>query len=130
MYIFFCLMIRLPPISTRTDTLLPYTTLFRSISNMMLAAAVLLFSINQFSIHETTRLIPPTLTTEVKIGWSAADEEYLKSFGLRSDEHTYELQSLMSTSYDVLCLKKKTIKHKIQRLTQHQTKRITKTHIS
>lgn len=53
-----------------------------AISNMMLAAAVLLFSINQFSIHETTRLIPPTLTTEVKIGWSAADEEYLKSFGL------------------------------------------------
>src|SRR3546814_11295456 len=99
MYIFFCLMIRLPPISTRTDTLLPYTTLFRSISNMMFAAAVLLFSINQFSIHETTRLIPPTLTTEVKIGWSAADEEYLKSFGLRSEERRVGKECVITCRY-------------------------------
>ena len=51
-------------------------------ANAFLAVAVCALGINQLGQHETTRLIPPTLDKEVKIGWNTADEDYLKSFGL------------------------------------------------
>src|SRR3546814_6693128 len=78
--LFFFLMIRRPPRSTRTDTLFPYTTLFRSRrpSHHVFAAG-----------HRL-----------------AAVGNLLE----RSEEHTSELQSLMRISYDVFCLKKKTYK--------------------
>src|SRR3546814_5953329 len=89
---FFFLMIRRPPRSTRTDTLFPYTTLFRS----------------------------PTLNIDNDIARledkssKLLREIYSK---LRSEEHTSELQSLMRISYAVFCLKKKkkkkTKQHKI-----------------
>src|SRR3546814_10938491 len=80
------LMIRLPPRSTRTDTLFPYTTLFRSDdvpgrSRRSLAA----LCDRGFAID-----VPGGTRTEV-----------------RSEEHTSELQSLMRISYAVFCLKKK-----------------------
>src|SRR3546814_5924508 len=76
-------MIRRPPRSTRTDTLFPYTTLFRSVE-------------------------PPA--SSAVPSWSpAATRRGVGSQSLRSEEHTSELQSLMRISYAVFCLKKKNI---------------------
>src|SRR3546814_11911153 len=85
-FIFF-LMIRRPPRSTRTDTLFPYTTLFRSYRsrNGLLRYGLALFRATD-SIRQTHCRFPATA---------------------RSDEHTSELQSLMRISYAVFCLKKK-----------------------
>src|SRR3546814_8657377 len=78
-------MIRRPPRSTRTDTLFPYTTLFRSWQVIETSGQVLFgFMILLFN--------------SIKDGHSNA----------RSEEHTSELQSLMRISYAVFCLKKKT----------------------
>src|SRR3546814_9556038 len=83
-------MIRRPPRSTRTDTLFPYTTLFRS-HEAGLAKA-------QHAAY---------LRTARGEGWLASQAEiFLMSAG-RSEEHTSELQSLMRISYAVFCLKKK-----------------------
>src|SRR3546814_10112549 len=86
-------MIRRPPRSTRTDTLFPYTTLFRSLSGQTNSSARR-FPTSPWGINarETKRN-------------GKCDEE-------RSEEHTSELQSLMRISYAVFCLKKKKkIKH-------------------
>src|SRR3546814_5647770 len=80
----FFLMIRRPPRSTRTDTLFPYTTLFRSPSGITLSLQCL--GIGHGSLLGTI-----------------AGMRLLH----RSEEHTSELQSLMSSSYAVFCLKKK-----------------------
>src|SRR3546814_2373742 len=80
LFIFF-LMIRRPPRSTRTDTLFPYTTLFRSVS-----------------------------WSSAPIGEGFSDKSSsiaAATASRRSEEHTSELQSLMRTSYAVFCLKKK-----------------------
>src|SRR3546814_7706129 len=81
--VFFFLMIRRPPRSTRTDTLFPYTTLFRSTG-------------------------PPSggISAGNLASCSRNDDEK----ACRSEEHTSELQSLMRISYAVFCLKKKTKK--------------------
>src|SRR3546814_9223612 len=76
-------MIRRPPRSTRTDTLFPYTTLFRSRERERRAAS----SRIDDDRRRSPRPPPP---------WPR-----------RSEEHTSELQSLMLTSYAVFCLKKK-----------------------
>src|SRR3546814_15036774 len=88
-YLFFFLMIRRPPRSTRTDTLFPYTTLFRSPSQ---------------AARPGSR----------SVGWhgNPSDGERPAMPGIhpditRSEEHTSELQSLMRISYAVFCLKKK-----------------------
>src|SRR3546814_9068691 len=87
--IFFFLMIRRPPRSTRTDTLFPYTTLFRS---------VMAFSLGSSSDVWGSR------ASELRLrAHPAADLA-----PVRSEEHTSELQSLMRNSYAVFCLKKKT----------------------
>src|SRR3546814_5548066 len=79
-------MIRRPPRSTRTDTLFPYTTLFRSSGSA------------KGSWPSTSNVGDPAIPV------SAADWE---SSMTRSEEHTSELQSLMRISYAVFCLKKK-----------------------
>src|SRR3546814_7869705 len=81
-------MIRRPPRSTRTDTLFPYTTLFRSV-----AAGDRL----GFRRADLCRVDPPRL---------ALCRRWAGRRG-RSEEHTSELQSLMRISYAVFCLKKK-----------------------
>src|SRR3546814_4958862 len=102
---FFFLMIRRPPRSTRTDTLFPYTTLFRSISH----------------VHDRRFFRPPVHRRDFhRIGDQQADprQRYeCDDFGGgpsrrsrnpdRSEQHTSELQSLMRISYAVFCLKKK-----------------------
>src|SRR3546814_13994019 len=86
---FFFLMIRRPPRSTRTDTLFPYTTLFRSAG---------------FVSRERFRIVRYGLGSEERPRVDAA----ALVAGRRSEEHTSELQSLMRISYAVFCLKKKT----------------------
>src|SRR3546814_6393470 len=94
-------MIRRPPRSTRTDTLFPYTTLFRSPKTAQGFAK---------PPHWTNE--PPPRPKAVDA--SADDPEGLSPtrYGDRSEEHTSELQSLMRISYAVFCLKKKKKKHK------------------
>src|SRR3546814_3688281 len=87
--LFFFLMIRRPPRSTRTDTLFPYTTLFRSPSS-----------------SQPSRPAVVASTTWVVAGRDMAGRGAL-AWEARSEEHTSELQSLMRISYAVFCLKKK-----------------------
>src|SRR3546814_12983957 len=89
---FFFLMIRRPPRSTRTDTLFPYTTLFRSAANR-----------RYLKTHNAMRGIAALAVFLYHIQLEPA---YRLPLG-RSEEHTSELQSLMRISYAVFCLKKK-----------------------
>src|SRR3546814_2925007 len=98
-------MIRRPPRSTRTDTLFPYTTLFRSDaptrsagpSNDPQSAA---------DARPTIRPAPDGLhTAGLSIAGCGSDEPTTPPYGPRSEEHTSELQSLMRISYAVFCLK-------------------------
>src|SRR3546814_2921435 len=109
MYCFFFLMIRRPPRSTRTDTLFPYTTLFRS-NYLPCNSSNLFFSLKKFSpLYDNMKL------TAAELG------KLLNGTVERSEEHTSELQSLMRISYAVFCLKKKNKKKKIH---QSMTERL------
>src|SRR3546814_8262658 len=131
-------MIRRPPRSTRTDTLVPYTTLFRSdgapcsvaddtaahmhpaqlpiqwpddaIFHVVILAACHGLIDNRTECGEIVRMDEPLLALpcHAPIGWQTED---------RSEEHTSELQSLMRKSYAVFCLQKK----KRQTITIHTT---------
>src|SRR3546814_10579536 len=117
-------MIRRPPRSTRTDTLFPYTTLFRSpvakadtieryaVDVARGSRACLLMT--QGEILEGQQLakihgIMPGRGVEIQIMSLRPDTIFLPAieFDIRSEEHTSELQSLMRISYAVFCLKKK-----------------------
>src|SRR3546814_1673244 len=91
-------MIRLPPKSTRTDTLFPYTTLFRSV-------ALDQTTLDKLKEH---RFHFPGCETEIASQSLAADPLDDAKKTQRSEEHTSELQSLMRISYAVFCLTKKT----------------------
>src|SRR3546814_20025852 len=102
---FFFLIIRRPPRSTRTHTLFPYTTLFRS-WNRPGSADVNLISWLPDSVANVAGKLPRKMfEASESVSW------YQRRFGrlehLRSEEHTSELQSLMRISYAVFCLKKK-----------------------
>src|SRR3546814_3682137 len=92
-------MIRRPPRSTRTDTLFPYTTLFRS-TYVEFAASTM--SETQF-ISEAVRRTGCGLLLDVNNVYVSCVNHNRD----RSEEHTSELQSLMRISYAVFCLKKK-----------------------
>src|SRR3546814_1925929 len=81
-------MIRRPPRSTRTDTLFPYTTLFRSPKHG---------GANEVAFEVQKRYESP----------DEAEADIRRRVENRSEEHTSELQSLMRISYAVFCLKKK-----------------------
>src|SRR3546814_4431327 len=112
-------MIRLPPRSKRTDTLFPYTTLFRSIP-IHVAEAWLQASKglqNSFGLCGGVGgalgiFGPPTDPLTGQDYDSANYPELNGGAGFRSEEHTSELQSLMRISYAVFCLKKKNITFK------------------
>src|SRR3546814_5114026 len=89
-------MIRRPPRATRTDTLLPYTTLFRSDFARYRGAAWV--TPNRRELQEASGLAT---------GDAAAVVAAAQKLIARSEEHTSELQSLMRISYAVFCLKKK-----------------------
>src|SRR3546814_17533713 len=105
----FCfLRIRRPPRSTRTDTLFPYTTLFRSVSAACARAAIEIA--REFELEQP---VPPARIWRLTVARAAdfAEAALFPSFFTplpRSEEHTSELQSLMRISYAVFCLKKKT----------------------
>src|SRR3546814_3195968 len=94
---FFFLMIRRPPRSTRTDTLFPYTTLFRSAD---------------VKLH----VFAQRVRRPVMVDRQGMIQRHVDRHLGRSEEHTSELQSLMRISYAVFCLKKKKtpIQHHIQ----------------
>src|SRR3546814_9953409 len=105
--IIFFLMIRLPPRSTRTDTLFPYTTLFRSrcrASPDITGSAGADARVRPAPAPGTgIRRVPAAQ------GRDGADLDACGPRPIqRSEEHTSELQSLMRISYAVFCLKKKT----------------------
>src|SRR3546814_9191729 len=90
-------MIRRPPRSTRTDTLFPYTTLFRSDSELINIHKLF------FKLKPMSTLAEPSVSTATFANALLAP----RSIAKRSEEHTSELQSLMRISYAVFCLKKK-----------------------
>src|SRR3546814_7621255 len=109
-FLFF--MNRRPPRSTRTDTLFPYTTLFRS--HMEAANRYLDIIDNNIDVAIRTREYEPDSNITIRRLCEtrrilAASPGYLARN--RSEEHTSELQSLMRISYAVFCLKKKTPQH-------------------
>src|SRR3546814_7007899 len=104
-------MIRLPPRSTRTDTLLPYTTLFRSLEPGEVEGGIEAARRADQDNERHDRQQQPAFAdiVEHEIGIEEAGEEGQRQFGegeSRSEEHTSELQSLMRISYAVFCLKK------------------------
>src|SRR3546814_1471621 len=93
MDVFFFLMIRRPPRSTRTDTHFPYTTLFRSIGRGALVRGGI--------VRRAGRVARRVM------GLALDPQHDQPAQHQRSEEHTSELQSLMRISYAVFCLKKK-----------------------
>src|SRR3546814_7591921 len=97
-------MIRRPPRSTRTDTLFPYTTLFRSDGAALQRRSPARTAVHGASELQAQRSGSRCGTRHVR-DHAPCNSERNK---LRSEEHTSELQSLMRISYAVFCLKKKT----------------------
>src|SRR3546814_2785738 len=111
-------MIRRPPRSTRTDTLFPYTTLFRSPEGEVLADShmrierVGLEHHGKAAVGGAHVVDPPAIDLDIAAGhlFEPGDDPQqgrLAAAGWRSEEHTSELQSLMRISYAVFCLNKK-----------------------
>src|SRR3546814_1876315 len=97
-------MLRRPPRSTRTDTLFPYTTLFRSLPAVAAGAegwCQLLSEPDAGSAYPSAAKI--WICAAVLVMWSSPRMIWV----MRSEEHTSELQSLMRISYAVFCLYKK-----------------------
>src|SRR3546814_1276774 len=97
-------MIRRPPRSTRTDTLFPYTTLFRShitqdIQDHSIEKNCQIVYVYFVPIYQFQKIQPLRFSSSIVP---------MPEYG-RSEEHTSELQSLMRISYAVFCLKKKKI---------------------
>src|SRR3546814_6224890 len=119
-------MIRRPPRSTRTDTLFPYTTLFRSAT----------LDLHGERCRDRGRrpqpARPPPLPGRLRVilGGVTIEDTFAEAFPMqaRSEEHTSELQSLMRISYAVFCLKKKkNIQTRSTKYTKH-TRAPTRTH--
>src|SRR3546814_9142599 len=125
----FFLMIRRPPRSTRTDTLFPYTTLFRSGLSILSAGRIFAHAVVRRDA-DSVALAPPQFSSIVghpdisglSVRFRAVghlsdhggagdlrspDRHSCDAAVRRSEEHTSELQSLMRISYAVFCLKKK-----------------------
>src|SRR3546814_6102066 len=117
--IVFFLMIRRPPRSTRTDTLFPYTTLFRSFPNLTIERNIAFGLENSGRPRaEVTRRVAELLDLvglddqrgKYPAQLSGGQQQRIalaRAIASRSEEHTSELQSLMRISYAVFCLKKK-----------------------
>src|SRR3546814_2889862 len=104
--IIFLLMIRRPPRSTRTDTLFPYTTLFRSVE----CAHISLELVRRVAVRVHREEIDAQFPGGIAEALDDLHEHcQRRRTDVRSEEHTSELQSLMRISYAVFCLKKKNI---------------------
>src|SRR3546814_20277974 len=112
LFFLFFLMIRRPPRSTRTDTLFPYTTLFRSKipeDDKTFQAALAQLGVGVANVAQVGVRAKPTRIDELATQRlsTAVDFDAATFASCRSEEHTSELQSLMRISYAVFCLKKK-----------------------
>src|SRR3546814_2933450 len=102
-------MIRRPPRSTRTDTLFPYTTLFRSIGRLQIALQNYL---RHLAFEENFERLATSSNNHSATSFHLPSPQFItyrKKMArsrFRSEEHTSELQSLMRISYAVFCLKK------------------------
>src|SRR3546814_2714267 len=116
-------MIRRPPRSTRTYTLFPYTTLFRSgCAARSLRACIITYvgcNVRGTAPTNNWRQMSNTIAGLTLYGTDQIGDDYgrfllhgSQGSGKRSEEHTSELQSLMRISYAVFCLKKKIDKTK------------------
>src|SRR3546814_1664096 len=106
-------MIRRPPRSTRTDTLFPYTTLFRSdLDSVRPACQPPIADAGPHCSHVRQGLRSFHDATEhaIPLAQARTGAGHPRRAGDRSEEHTSELQSLMRISYAVFCLKKKKLK--------------------
>src|SRR3546814_6203371 len=101
-------MIRRPPRSTRTDTLFPYTTLFRSDAE---CTPVRVLERPRDGTQNRTAAERAQARRQIHIRGTLFKPGQFGPIHRRSDEHTSELQSLMRISYDVFCLKTKTKQH-------------------
>src|SRR3546814_2010273 len=99
-------MIRRPPRSTRTDTLFPYTTLFRSQTPQGILLELELRDL-PLPARLNLVLILDGLADPGNLGTLLRSAASVEASTVRSEEHTSELQSLMRISYAVFCLKKK-----------------------
>src|SRR3546814_9565357 len=121
-------MIRRPPRSTRTDTLFPYTTLFRAVRRM----GVILPLGERTGAGQAAKDQQPRIRRDVRRETGVANGNHKRPIARparrnniacpwtrasRSEEHTSELQSLMRISYAVFCLKKK--KHNTKQSIPH-----------
>src|SRR3546814_19375919 len=106
MYCIFFFKIRRPPISTRTYTLFPSPTLFRSPRGSARAdkAGIVIFGGGSAGLATAASLLARDKTLEIVV-IEPRDEHYYQPS--RSEEHASELQSLMRNSYAVFCLKQK-----------------------
>src|SRR3546814_10776275 len=110
--LFFFLMIRLPPRSTRTDTLFPYTTLFRSAREWPCEGSTIPSCGSRDGQIRHGRKV-----REMPDRRARQSRQYRRFRWVgRSEEHTYELPSLMRISYAVFCLKKKKINREYEQL--------------
>src|SRR3546814_2854707 len=99
---------RRPPRSTRTDTLFPYTTLFRSYGCICYRRHHPGQCFNRVLPRKPGRGVDPETSADGGAAYPGATEWFYKgNRSRRSEEHTSELQSLMRISYAVFCLKKK-----------------------
>src|SRR3546814_18245787 len=101
LFVFF-LMIRRPPRSTRTDTLFPYTTLFRS--NITPGHGIAIEACSKHGANQGSDIF--THLCRYRQSRRCPCHGDISRI-IRSEEHTSELQSLMRISYAVFCLKKK-----------------------
>src|SRR3546814_2365017 len=106
-------MIRRPPRPTRTDTLFPYTTLFRSGAIVGNGEKRSPIGVDDLEV-DRARTRPACALDKLgeNIAERVIEEAGDSGDGGRSEEHTSELQSLMRTSYAVFCLKKKKYTHR------------------
>src|SRR3546814_5808731 len=104
---------RRPPRSTRTDTLFPYTTLFRAVEmvpEIIFARPRRIAPRGDVWMRRIAAVERGRAVTALH--FRRMQHHHLDDVETRSEEHTSELQSLMRISYAVFCLKKKTLKKK------------------
>src|SRR3546814_4101198 len=125
---FFCLLIPRPPRSTRTDSLFPDTTLFRSdasLSGTGIQQFGMALGLFPLSLHQTACGRSRQYLAKARHAHPIS-RDYCRDM-IRSEEHTSELQSLMRISYAVFCLKKQNIKQHIHQYKNIQTNIATNT---
>src|SRR3546814_5116456 len=120
-------MVRRPPKSTRTDTLFPYTTLFRSAADGLGVLARGLWRGDAAGLGGGLGWLARAGAAD--LGLDYRHRRVLRRRPVRSEEHTSELQSLMRISYAVFCLKKKKPHNKSHNTTHHLHLTLTSKHI-